>query len=356
MSTALDIAIAIAFLYMLLALIVTTVQELIASVLNLRARSLYNAIEGMFKDGTADGTIKVKTETGTVSRKLVDAVYHHPLIKNLYRATVGDAIRKQELPSYIPSEAFARAFLDVLRGDTTVSAAIGLDKVLTEARRTIAKIENNRELTRVLTLLLDDLDAGALSADAFAAGTSKRIETWFNDRMARATGWYKRRAQAWALCLALAATLLCNADSIRYVQELWNDAALRDAAVASAQAYRNGGADAPELPSGTTVQLGHLVVRQVTDLESLHLPIGWTWEAKSALPCVRGKVDAAGTVSCQALSWGAWGLVMIGWVLTALAVSLGANFWFDVLSKVLNLRGAGARVSSTNGSVTEKQG
>jgi hypothetical protein len=32
-----------------------------------------------------------------------------------------------------------------------------------------------------------------------------------------------------------------------------------------------------------------------------------------------------------------------GWVLTAFAVSPGAPFWFDLLGKVSNLRGAGIK-------------
>jgi len=37
--------------------------------------------------------------------------------------------------------------------------------------------------------------------------------------------------------------------------------------------------------------------------------------------------------------------------LTALAVSLGSGFWFDILSKVLQLRGSGKKVSPVTGRV-----
>jgi hypothetical protein len=32
---------------------------------------------------------------------------------------------------------------------------------------------------------------------------------------------------------------------------------------------------------------------------------------------------------------------ILGWLLTAGALSLGAPFWFDVLSKFINIRGSG---------------
>jgi hypothetical protein len=38
---------------------------------------------------------------------------------------------------------------------------------------------------------------------------------------------------------------------------------------------------------------------------------------------------------------GGWALKVFGLLLSALAVSLGAPFWFDTLSKFMNVRGAG---------------
>ena len=36
-----------------------------------------------------------------------------------------------------------------------------------------------------------------------------------------------------------------------------------------------------------------------------------------------------------------WVERIVGWLVTIAAVSLGAPFWFDLLGKVANLRGAG---------------
>ena len=39
-----------------------------------------------------------------------------------------------------------------------------------------------------------------------------------------------------------------------------------------------------------------------------------------------------------------WGLTkLIGWIITALAASVGAPFWFDILQNVMSLRGAGTK-------------
>lgn len=41
----------------------------------------------------------------------------------------------------------------------------------------------------------------------------------------------------------------------------------------------------------------------------------------------------------------------LGWVITALAISLGAPFWFDLLNKLMKLRGSGTKVDSSGNTV-----
>jgi hypothetical protein len=40
-------------------------------------------------------------------------------------------------------------------------------------------------------------------------------------------------------------------------------------------------------------------------------------------------------------AWTKWLERVIGWLLTLLAISLGAPFWFDILNKIVNIRFAG---------------
>jgi hypothetical protein len=306
MSTALDVAIGIVFLYLLLALMVTTVQELVASVFTLRAKHLYGAIEGMLK-----GQLTADSAQAT----LVERLYQHPLLKNLVNRELKIVRGKlplfgQGLPSYIPSKTFAVALLDVLQGEAATKVT-GIDKVLANAKELVGNLREG-ELKRTLHLLLDDADEVEKDLDRRAALVSARIEAWFNDRMARASGWYKRNAQFWSLIFAAAITLAFNADTLRIGQLLWRNSALRDAVVAKAQTFHD---------------------ENVGELLSSGLPIGWHG------------FNPQGSEYLLAIA---------GWAITALAVSLGAAFWFDVLSRALQLRGSGVRVSSTTGKVEAK--
>src|SRR5687768_7043812 len=152
MSAALDVAIGIVFLYLLLALMVTTLQELVASIFALRAKHLYGAIEGMLKGQlTADAA----------QASLVERLYQHPLLKNLVNRELKSVRGKlpvfgQGLPSYIPSKTFALVLLDVLQGEAA-SKVTGADKVLAGAKDLIGNLKDG-ELKKTLRLLLDDTD------------------------------------------------------------------------------------------------------------------------------------------------------------------------------------------------------
>jgi hypothetical protein len=64
------------------------------------------------------------------------------------------------------------------------------------------------------------------------------------------------------------------------------------------------------------------------------LPIGWHFD--STAPA------SSAPKTAWARIWG--GLTTVaGWLLTGLALSLGAPFWFDLLSKFINIRGAGEK-------------
>ena len=72
--------------------------------------------------------------------------------------------------------------------------------------------------------------------------------------------------------------------------------------------------------------------RSLCDIESLGLPIGWEYEND---PRRRWPgLDFTGP--------GGWGDQIywhwLGWLVTALAVSLGAPFWFDLLNKFIVVR------------------
>lgn len=313
MGLAIDVAIGLAFLYLLLALVVTTTQELLATYLNWRAKNLYAAIESMLQDA------KTKAKDGKNESSVVSQLFAHPLLKNLRRDPASTQVGHG--PSYIPSLTFAAALLDVLQAKRKPSQVTGASDIIAGAEQLVNEIAVP-QIQAPLLALVRTARGKADELDSEIAVVTNAIETWFNDRMARASGWYKRRAQVFGGILALALVGFFNADSISIGSALWRDTAVREAVVAEAEAYHKANATSESV---TQPRKDNDPIKR---LEASALPLGW----KAAPEDFYGYV-------CK----------LAGLLISALAVSLGSGFWFNLLGRLLQLRGTGPRISPTTG-------
>src|SRR5207248_6522551 len=75
---------------------------------------------------------------------------------------------------------------------------------------------------------------------------------------------------------------------------------------------------------------------RVTQLNALHLPIGWN--GMRSLVRRDGWTFSVPEVVDVAAFWRYVLAPVFGWLMTGLAVSLGAPFWFDVLNKIMVIR------------------
>jgi hypothetical protein len=319
----LDVAIGLSLLFLFASLLVTIVQESITSFLGHRAKNLYDAIENLVgKETPSPVTDDPKVTT------LVDAIYRHPQVKSLYRSAEAwekDALKKSFLPSYIPSRVFAIALLDVLRGKEA-SKALGINNLLAGASDLVAKIPGPLTgLKHTLSLLVSDADTFKGDVNDKAQAVSARLEEWFNDSMARASGWYKRKAQLWSFGIGFGAAIFLNADSLHVGMTLWSDSNLRAEVVAAAGSVAKDGT-----PNADTQAV-------MASLRDSKLPVGW--DAEEFFPPVKPFL-----------------LRLLGWLVTGFAASLGAPFWFDLLNKALRLRGSGVPISARSGEPAQKKG
>lgn len=162
------------------------------------------------------------------------------------------------------------------------------------------------------------------------------VEDWFDLTMERTSGWYKRKVRLWLFGVGLALAVGLNADALYLVKTLWTDRDVRAALLASlpghVPAAVPAAADAAA-GSATWVAADSLILA----FESLPVPLGYP-ACRACTPADRHWYSAfADYVRAHPVS------APLGWLLTAVAVSLGAPFWFDLLNKMVNLRGAGAK-------------
>ena len=273
---ALDVAIGLVFIYFILALVCSVVNEGIASLLRWRAKDLERGIGQLL--GADLGRFR-----------------EHPLI-------AGQIDPKRGWPSYLSSRSFATALLGLGYDDSQLA---GAERTIEQS---IAAIQDP-ELKKTLTALYN-------SAQRDAQRFRQNVERWYDDAMERVSGWYRRRVQKVLLVLSLLVALVLNADTLQIARGLWNDPSVRSSLVKQAEHQTNA------TPNATDTR---------KEFDSLPVPLGWHWTNKSSDP--------------QSFPfWRTFDFFskLIGLLLTAGALTLGAPFWFDTLSKLARLRNSGA--------------
>lgn len=234
------------------------------------------------------------------------------------------------------------------------------------------------------------------------------LENWFNETMDRATGWYKRQTQIILLITGFIIAIIANVDTLKLYKILAKDKKVRDQMVnmavqsqgkysAAIDTLRQRTRDSTvHKEADSTVVVTKTVVattgdsvldatykilqKDIATSESI-LGLGWcssdsckTYERlqdsvrtlKEELAVFKNNSkDTAAIGKKQSViktlsdfadtgrhtfrnKWDGWSL--LGWVITALAISLGAPFWFDMLNKIMKLRGTGSKndLSSTS--------
>ncbi len=318
-SEILDVAIGLVFVFLVVSLICSAIRELAEAWFKTRAVYLEQGLRQLLHDATG--------------AHLVNALYNHPSVYGLYQgeydpATVTSrgAFATTNLPTYIPAGNFAVAMFDlVARGldakDGGTADAHSSRITVDNLRSGIAKIgvpPVQRALLSALDMAEDDLDRARAN-----------VEAWYNASMDRVSGWYKRRTQAVLFALGLLTAVAVNANAVTIARYLYHDQGARAALVASATGTARDSA-------ALRAKLGDVVAQ----LDTLDLPLGW--QAGWAAGVVGARQHFGGGPASPRASITATpadvALAIVGWLLTACAVSFGAPFWFDLLNKFMVIR------------------
>ena len=202
--------------------------------------------------------------------------------------------------------------------------------------------------------------AASLSAEEQKLATMRlNTETWFNEAMDRLGGWYKRKATLLAFVIGLVLAAILNVDSIGLVSHLWKEPAVREALAANATEFAKANSTLPKV-SIEDNQFDDAVDYFNEQFQGLDLPLGWIYES---VPLQQGQTCRFIPFG-QNVVWGfkdnnvveenkcmrvinapvnstEWSLKIMGILITAFAAAQGSPFWFDILKKVVNIRGAG---------------
>jgi len=291
LTTIIQVAIGIIFVWVVLAVITSQIQEWIASALAWRANMLEDAIEQML------GNPELKNK-----------LYNHPLVQGLFSS---NGKRK---PGGIPQDKFALVlFEEVINSGITVTDAKNtFDNLKKSVAALKAKEEGNplKNFATSLDTLLIGIEEKTNDATNSITQARIRVESWFNDSMERLGGAYRRRMQIVGIIVGIAVAAALNVDTGAIMTTLWKDPVIRQAVVTQANQLQEPGTQSAQPPSAEEI------AKNVEKLSALSLPIGWS--AKNMPTDVNG-----------------WIAKIIGIVLSGMAAAQGAPYWFDIMRKLV---------------------
>ena len=378
-----DISIGLVFIYLILSLIASEIQELIATFLQWRAKHLKHSIELLLAGGSE--TEKSEFEK---AQELVQELYQDPLIntlnqqakrkvkkllrenaKNSDKKTKKALGNKDSAPSYLPSETFASSLVNALKIPQLITYVkhpsdefnTNLHMILTSFKELKTGInDTNSESYKIIKQVYGDFDQkfidfvnndlpdyipnnlitslgiigrrGRIKIDDLTEEMNQfknEIETWFDRSMDRASGVYKRNAKGVAILIGISVAILTNTDTFFVLKRLSQDSAVRSAITQSAIQQQNDFLSNQNARTKFQELIGEASV-----------PIGWQNISQQFQPLRNRQGNSANNLLLRI--WLVFKIVF-GWLVSGLAIAMGAPFWFDILNKIINVRNSGPR-------------
>jgi len=318
--------------------------------------------------------------TNLTNPTLYESFFSQPYIKYLSSGGLSNK------PSYLSAESFSKGIIDSLRNDDPdISLLAGIEQGIMNLPETEP---GSSETKRHLQLLLDDANHDLVKFKIL-------LEQWYNDTMDRASGWFKRSTQMILLLIGFGLAIAFNVDTISIIKRLSTDTAARSKLVEMATHFSEKNApliDAIRADDSTQNNqaiksrldsLNEIKSLLEEDIKKSRNVLASDWNISDSLYCYAdtkpkqlipkdyrwlslGKFDVAvhrsidlkilkgilpkdiqeGVVKISPLRY-KFSYVFsydhfLGYLMTALALSLGAPFWFDLLSKLVKVRGSKA--------------
>ncbi len=341
-SLIVDVAIGLIFTFGVTAALTSAATEGIARYLGLRGdyllRGVRSLVDGQAKKAKEPPAKPVVPAEAAAPVAMSVKLFDTPLLRSpgneasmpdtAVAITDRDVLRK--LPSYVSASSFAAAVLDLVipdgAGDTTMDSV----------NAGIARLDDG--------VFKDSLQGLAKSASGRISTFQSNVERWYDDHMARVSGWYKRHTRWISLAVGAVIVVAFNVNAVTIARDLYTDQALRESVVTEAIAKAKCDPKAAaECIADARKEIGTLT--------SSGLPLGWGDTAAcraSGAHCnwfeKRGLwAPARGTGANLWLLLG----VIVGLLLSTLALTPGARFWFDLLSKLGTLRSSGPKPSAS---------
>ncbi|MBX3257279.1 MAG: hypothetical protein KF862_24345 [Chitinophagaceae bacterium] len=282
-------------------------------------------------------------------------ITEHPLYK---RSSENSVFYKK--PAYLSADVFSDILIDVL-GKKVSEPVLMKDIKNNLSNPDIAGM--NPELKNILTIYINQANGDMVRFKGL-------IEDWYNQQMDRVKGWYKRQTSRILLVIGFALAVAFNVNTLQIAGKLAENDKARDKLAQQATEWVKANPSIPasaNLVDSTLSDSAFKVAKQnflkvsaayQKEIDSATNLVGMGWGSRVLdrkisyqqlywieYP-VKAVFDFLGFIIPDAVLSVYYEItrnpgILIGFLITAFAVSFGAPFWFDLLNKFVNIRSSG---------------
>ncbi len=329
----LDLLLGLVFIFFILSIISSAVVEVVMTKMNYRSKILTRWLMTIFDKQLMqpDGNI-IKLGQAIADHCLTTALAKEGQATSFMDAKnfVSALIEKVTFNPANPNQKMPQTLQELLDSIENATALDGSSLLSTELRRTILLLGSEAKMLAPATITTEPNAEPPLDAKNSFQIFREKLEAWFDSSMDRIGGKMKKKyTRPLTFWVGLVVVVSLNADAIsisRYLYDHKEEAkSFADKAQVTAQAMN----DMKDTAATRRIQVA---------LDSLKgsvpssLPLGWTDSEKNTIK-QKGIVKAVGAH-------------LPGWFATVMAIMLGAPFWFDMINKLSNIRGTGAKPQS----------
>lgn len=189
------------------------------------------------------------------------------------------------------------------------------------------------------------------------------VENWYDNSMIRAKGVYKRNARLVAIIIGFVIAIAANADTFHIVDRLSKDQVLRESVSSYAEEVRDKAKSDFEKTGKVSSTIKQDIDKKIK--EEISLPLGWNKQNSTEERFSRhhvfslfdeddGKKDGKKIETKYLFLFPKSILTVCGWLVSAIAISMGSSFWFDLLGKFIDIKNVGKKTPESSDANSSK--
>lgn len=344
LSIIISIAITLTLVYLLLSIATSEILEIIAALFNLRGKHLKESIINLLGEQENERNVFVTLFNDLIGNEPDQEKY--PITSKLYEKYLTPALSpkqdqkaKSKAVSKIQPKQFASGLIATVREEIlekqnspgNLDPKLSREQQLQQVLDIVDQSQLPPKLRKDISYLLQRSKSRLIQTEAELNNLEEEIADWFNYSMEYASEIYQRKVKVISFVLGLILVLAFNVDSINIVDQLSKSEVLVDEFNSLAIQVIESNSDISACAETSNDVSVKTCINSIQDQLNIaldnvdNLPIGWNFDhpfRKQFTPLNFAHIFNA----------------ILGWVISAIAISMGAPFWFNVLKKLVNIK------------------